>query len=253
MRSRWMAAAGLILLAFALSVTAGEPAPLLRIPFLERQSHREFHPEEGCIFYGSYPRSINELLARNPETVAFALNYPSPPEEAVSLAGIPRDTVPLFLQWDTRWGYAEYGSDVLGITGCGPTCLAMIGYYLTGDEGLTPAWVARFSEEKGHYASGRGSKWSLFTEGAVQLGLTVAEVPLTEQAMTAALKSGHPLVLSMGPGAFTVGGHYIVAAGVEPGGFRIHDPNSRIRSRKLWRFDEIESQIRNVWEFDYQG
>ena len=45
---------------------------------------------------------------------------------------------PLFLQWDPRWGYTEYGEDsFLGLSGCGPTCLSMVLYYLTGDKSLT--------------------------------------------------------------------------------------------------------------------
>jgi hypothetical protein len=56
--------------------------------------------------------------------------------------GVGGEGVPLFLQWDKRWGYERYGSDYLAITGCGPTCLAMAGYYLTGDASFDPALVA---------------------------------------------------------------------------------------------------------------
>ena len=39
--------------------------------------------------------------------------------------------VPYLLQYDSRWCYHAYGSGVLGITGCGPTCLAMAAAGLT--------------------------------------------------------------------------------------------------------------------------
>ena len=51
----------------------------------------------------------------------------------------------------------------------------------------------------------------------------------------------------MGPGDFTSSGHYIVLTGVEDGSFRVNDPNSRLRSQRLWSYEELEGQIRNIW------
>ena len=55
----------------------------------------------------------------------------------------------------------------------------------------------------------------------------------------------------MGPGAFTETGHYIVLAGVEDGKIRVNDPNSRANSERLWSYEEIERQIRNIWVIRY--
>ena len=69
-----------------------------------------------------YPWSLVELLDRNPETEEFVLNYPFRREEKIRMRDFDRSRgVPLMMQWDTRWGYIEYGSDVVGITGCGPS------------------------------------------------------------------------------------------------------------------------------------
>ena len=68
--------------------------------------------------------------------------------------------VPLMMQWDTRWGYIEYGSDVVGITGCGPLCLSMAGYYLTGDIKFSPDRVVEFALENGYNVNGSGSSWA---------------------------------------------------------------------------------------------
>ena len=38
--------------------------------------------------------------------------------------------------------------------------------------------------------------------------------------------------------------------GVEDGKIRINDCNSRVRSEKLWEFDDIKSQIRNLWVYE---
>ena len=208
---------------------------------------KEFADENG-IRYSQYPKSLIELLDRNPETKDFVLNYPLRTEEDYDLSGLDRSTVPLFLQWDQRWGYETYGSDMIAITGCGPTCLAMAGYYITGDgETFDPAAVAAFSEKNGYYASGYGSSWTLISEGAVQLGLDVTEIPLVEKRIKDNLEVGNPIICAMGPGDFTSSGHYIVLVGLQDGMFIVNDPNSVENSEKLWKFEEIEGQFRNLW------
>lgn len=198
--------------------------------------------------YTDYPQSLIELLERNPETREFVLEYPTwEPEDYDLSEYADTEGVPLFLQWDQRWGYTEYGSDVLGITGCGPTCLAMVGYYITGDDWFTPENVAAFAEENGYYTPGHGSEWTLISEGGEILGLDVTEIPRVEQRILDNLAVGNPIILAMGKGDFTTSGHYIVIVGLEDGLLRINDPNSAENSGKLWSYARIESQIRNLW------
>ncbi len=207
------------------------------------------YAQEHGLSYGDYPASLIELLERNPETEKFVLEYPtweSGDWDLSEYAGL--DTVPLFLQWDQRWGYETYGSDCIAITGCGPTCLAMAGFYITGDgETFNPANIAGFSEDNGYYAAGYGSSWTLISEGGPKLGLDVTEIPLVKKRMTDNLEVGNPIILALGPGDFTTTGHYVVIVGLEEGKFRIHDPNSQANSARLWSYEEIEGQIRNLW------
>lgn len=206
------------------------------------------YAEAHGLRYADYPESLIELLERNPETKDFVLGYPTWEPVDYDLSEYEdAEGVPLFLQWDQRWGYTEYGSDVLGITGCGPTCLAMVGYYLTGDDWFTPENVARFSEENGYYTPGYGSNWTLISEGGEKLGLDVTEIPLTKKRIVDNLEVGNPIILSLGEGDFTTTGHYVVIVGLENGQFRIHDPNSVANSERLWSYERIESQIRNLW------
>ena len=200
------------------------------------------------ISYGAYPKSLIALLERNPETEEFVLRYPFREDTEADLseyAGM--ETVPLFLQWDMRWGYEMYGSDVLGITGCGPTCLAMAGFYLTGETDFSPDKIAAFAWENGYYEKGYGSSWTLISEGAGKLGLEATELPLVKKRMVDALEAGCPIILAMGAGDFTTAGHYIVLAGIQDGKFVVNDPNSRINSQRLWSYEELEGQIRNIW------
>ena len=203
---------------------------------------------ENRISYGRYPEDLIELLEINPETEEFVLNYPFRQEMELDLSGYSRDTVPLFLQWDPMWGYEKYGSGCIGQTGCGPTCLAMAGYYLTGDDRFNPKAMADFAAENGYYASGYGSSWTLISEGAGKLGLTVKELPLVKGKMVDAVEAGHPVILALGKGDFTSSGHYIVLTGWVDGAFTVNDPNSRVRSGKQWTYEELEGQIRNIWE-----
>ena len=206
------------------------------------------YADEHGIPYRSYPKSLIDLLERNPETEEFVLNYPNREETDYDISGYDRSTVPLFLQWDSRWGYEKYGSDMIAITGCGPTCLAMVGYYLTGDaDTYDPANIAAFSEKNGYYATGYGSSWTLISEGAVKLGLDVTEIPLVEKRIKDNLAVGNPVICAMGAGDFTSSGHYIVLIGLEDGKFIVNDPNSPENSEKLWSYEQIQGQIRNLW------
>ena len=199
------------------------------------------------IRYGRYPRELIQLLDRNPETREFVLQYPFREEREPDISGFSRETVPLFLQWDPMWGYETYGSGYLAVTGCGPTCLAMAGYYLTGDTNMTPGQIAAFAQSAGYYAPGYGSSWTLFSQGAEELGLTATELPLVKKKIVDALEEGNPVILALGEGDFTSSGHYILLRGVEEGGFAVNDPNSRENSEKLWTWEQLESQIRNIW------
>ena len=204
--------------------------------------------EKNGLFFAQYPKSLIELLEKNPETEEFVLQYPLHEAGEPDLSGYDRKAgVPLFLQWDAQWGYEKYGSDYLAITGCGPTCLAMAGYYLTGSLNMNPRDIAAFAEDNGYYAKGYGSSWTLISEGSARLGLKATELPLVKKKMTDALEAGNPVILAMGQGDFTTTGHYILLTGVENGFFRVNDPNSIANSSKLWSYEQIEDQIRNIW------
>ena len=200
------------------------------------------------ISYGEYPQSLIELFETNPETEGFVLNYPFRKEMEPEFDRYDRETVPLFLQWDPVWGYEPYGSGMIAENGCGPACLAMAGYYLTGDENMTPDKIAKFAQRGGYYEEGHGSAQALISQGGPELGLTVTELALTEEEIDRALEGGNPVILAMGEGDFTGTGHFILLAEVTEEGYRVNDPNSRVNSQRLWTFEELESQIRDLWE-----
>lgn len=198
-----------------------------------------------------YPKKLINLLKNNMETVNFVYNYPKKKndEPTDSVGDVSAGEIPKLLQWDEGWGYAEYGDDIIAISGCGPTALSMVAVGLTGDDSITPYKVAKYAEENGYYVEGTGTSWSLMTEGCRQFGVEGSELPLDESVIFSALEEGNPIICSMGPGDFTDKGHFIVMTGTEDGKIQVNDPNSKTRSR-LWEYETLAEQIRNLWSFE---
>ena len=198
-----------------------------------------------------YPQELLELAVRNPETVDFVADYPQEKDQAPAetVEEAERGTIPLLLQWDPRWGCAQYGDGPMALNGCGPTALSMVICGLTGDRTATPYAVAQYAQEMGYYVDGVGTSWELMSAGGAQFGVTARELPLSQSVMENALEAGEPIVCSVGPGDFTTSGHFIVLAGVEDGKFQVRDPNRRSTSEKLWDYDTLAGQITNLWAF----
>lgn len=197
-----------------------------------------------------YPESLIELLARNSETKDFVLSYPEEKDKKhkVNLNEYKNcKSVPLFMQWDKRWGYIMYGDDVAGLTGCGPVCLSMAAVYVLQDTKYSPDYMLEWAKENGYCINGGGSLWTLISEGGEKLGLDVTEIPLDEQRIINNLEVGNPIICIMGPGDFTTKGHFIVMTGYENGKIKINDPNSYANSQKEWKYDDIYNQINNLW------
>lgn len=250
-----------ILLALAIAVTSGTQLYKLQeglfrelsYPYTEHSRAEQLvynYAWEHDLRYSSYPRELIELLDRNPETSKFVLEYPlkkdlRPEIDLSEYADSP--TVPLFMQWDQRWGYLPYGDNVAGLTACGPVCLSMVAYHLTKDPNMSPDKLMEFAVENGYCIPGNGTAWALIGEGGRKLGLDVEELPLHDGTMYNELRDGWPIICIMGPGDFTTTGHYIVITGLEDGAFRVNDPNSRENSSKLWTYEQICDQINNLW------
>ena len=198
-----------------------------------------------------YPEQLIELLQNNEETADFVFDYPEKKDTAPAdtVGEVVQGQVPLLLQWDERWGYAFYADDMIAVNGCGPTAIAMVAAGLTGDNTVTPYKVAQFSAGNGYYAGDSGTSWSLMTEGAQQFGIYGEEMGLSEDEVFSALENGHPIICSMRPGDFTTTGHFIVLTGIEDGKIQVNDPNSRVRSEKLWDYSRLEYQINNLWVY----
>ncbi len=201
--------------------------------------------------YDLYPLDLLENFTRDLDLLNFVLDYPLKYGNTYSdnVGSVEKGVIPLLIQWDERWGYYKYGETSIAVEGCGPTALAMVISGLTGNNKVTPTKVADFSLKNGYYVNGTGTSWDLMTKGAEAFGLTVKEIPLAKNTIYNALENEHPIICSMRPGDFTRTGHFIVLVGIENGKIKVNDPNSKKRSSKLWTYEELKPQIKNLWEF----
>lgn len=199
-----------------------------------------------------YPAELRALVQKNPETLDYVYQYPmlKDVEQEIDLTEEAEALkVPLLMQWDTRWGYASYGSGMIGYTGCGPTCLSMVAIYLTGNAKYTPALIASYAEEKGYYTIGSGTAWSLMSDGCTAFGVRAHDLGVNETDMITRLREGSPIICSVGPGDFTDNGHYLVITGYNENGFTVNDPNSRVRSSMTWSYARLSAQINTLWYY----
>lgn len=200
----------------------------------------------------AYTEKLIETYDKCPEARDFVLNYPLEygKERTVDMSEFENtEGVPLFMQWDPRWGYTDYAGTVGGVSGCAPTCLAMVNYYWTGDAEKHPGWMMNFATENKYVSPTGGSQWTLISEGAVELGFEVKEIALVKQWVVNRLKDGIPIIVTVREGLFTTAGHFIVLVGYENGQFQVNDPNSVANSTRTYTWEELSgnNQIKNMW------
>ena len=199
---------------------------------------------------GQYPEKLAAFAEHYGEVLDYVYDYPEKKdvEHQIDLTEEAKsEKVPLLIQWDERWGYEPYAGGLMGYAGCGPTCLSMAALYLTHDPEQTPLKAAEIAERWGYAQEGVGSAWTLFSEGSRLLGLHPQELPLDENVMKQALDQGKLIVLSVGKGDFTQSGHYLLVTGYKKKGFTLNDPNSPENSGKVWPYEKLKGQIKNLW------
>lgn len=201
-----------------------------------------------------YPKELLELASKNTESIDFVANYnkylSSTKSNSISIeSDYTSGNIPLFSQWDERWGYEKYGDNYLAINGCAPTSLAMVAVGLTGNTTINPKVVADYAYANDFYIKGVGSSWNLISQGVKYFGLKSEELPLTKSAIISTLKDKKPIILTVKPGTFTTTGHFLVLTGLASDGkIQINDPNSKINSNKTWDVNVFLKETKNLWK-----
>lgn len=202
-----------------------------------------------------YPESLVKLASYNKAALDFVYDYPFEAEyyqnKKIDIKSYyEKGKIPLFLQWDKQWGYDKYGDNYIAVNGCGPTALSMVIVGLTGNTNINPKVVADYSESKGEYVNGEGSKWTMMIDIPEHFGVEGKEIPLIKSKIIDELKEGNPIIAAMGPGVFTKTGHFIVLTGItEDGQVIVNDPDSKVNSEKTWNLNLIMKETKDLWAF----
>lgn len=196
------------------------------------------------------PEELIRMAVMRPETIPYVAGYPTRKiNEPINIESYyKKGEIPLFEQFDKQWGYDSYGDESLAISGCGPTSLAMVAIGLTGNTQINPRVVANYSEKHGGYIKNKGSSWGLMDKLSTHFG--VKGTIISSNQVIKSLKEGHPVIVSEGPGIFTLSGHFIILSGITSDGkIKVNDPDSIKYSNKTWDFKDIEKSANAFWSF----
>ena len=131
-----------------------------------------------------------------------------------------------YSQIDPRWKNHPYpASDgyedkTIGTSGCGPTCCAMV--VSSSKETVYPSTMGDIFEDEGFRVPG-GTDINCFPYVAERWGLEYKRVYSSYEAHDAC-KEGWFVVINVGEGLWTTGGHYILAVGATENEIEIYDP-----------------------------
>ena len=148
------------------------------------------HPDAYEVFRPQIQQKCLRLAADEPQAAAFVRGLPDhvvadaePNYEAPALfAGTPspeviETSIPHLYQWDQRWGYTMYDGDAFGLSGCGPTAMAMIYQGLTGTYDRTPYDMGQLAFAGGFVSDSYGGTiYGYCGYAAAQLGLAQSTV-----------------------------------------------------------------------------
>lgn len=197
------------------------------------------------------PQVIITFGKKHPEAKGFVKNFNKYKDINFNMdvsTEMDAKSIPLFIQWDKRWGYKRYGRNYVGVAGCAPTCLAMVVCGLKQNPNINPYKVSSYSAEQGFYKYGVGTFWELMITGAKHYGLNVACGKISKQYILTNLSTKTPMICSMSPGDFTKTGHFIVLTGIDNNGqVIINDPNSPKKSGRHWDVSSLVPQIKAIW------
>lgn len=145
---------------------------------------------------------------------------------------ISREDINMYYQTDYRG--IPYGGYEIGESGCGPTSSAIVISSLT-DMNVDPIETANWYNENGFQEYTGGTNFEGIDDIMLEYGLKTKRIEPTPESIYQALENGEQIIVNVGPGTFTTGGHYMVLAGVaENNEIILCDPYSREFSSKTW-------------------
>ena len=129
-------------------------------------------------------------------------------------------------QTDNRWRnhiYSSIGdsSQTIGTSGCGPTSAAMVVTAIKGT--ITPGTMGDLFVQYGYRSANSGTYWSAFRWTADVFDIGYQECTSLDTAVNL-VRNNNYVIVSVGNGLFTTGGHFIVIVGIDGDTLKIYDP-----------------------------
>lgn len=129
-------------------------------------------------------------------------------------------------QTDSRWKYHQYssigdGSQTIGTSGCGPTSAAIVVTAIKGT--ITPPEMGDLFVQYGYRSANSGTYWSAFRWTADVFDIGYQETSSLDNAVNL-VRNNNYVIVSVGNGLFTTGGHFIVIVGIDGDTLKIYDP-----------------------------
>lgn len=189
------------------------------------------------------------LASKESQALPFVRNYRESDESATGTCdALQKGKVPELYQWDTRWAWVKYSEHCIGTSGCGVTALAMVYQGLTGDSSKSPYDLSVDSVKNNYVHSGTDPDFYAFE--AKHLGLKCEEVSPSVSNLKKALGKGSIVIINVGPGDFTTGGHYIVGYAIDGlGKLHVRDPYSAVNTAKSWDVSSVMGQAKRLFVF----
>ena len=138
----------------------------------------------------------------------------------------------------SNYKFCGLKNETIATSGCGTTSMAIIASTYENNRKYDPVYMSE-EARKGKYCSkGNGTYYGLFKHEASVLGYKYLAVHKTSDVnklniVTSHLRKGHLIVVHMGAGHFTSGGHYMVLGGIDPETKKVYvyDPYNKMNSK----------------------
>lgn len=187
--------------------------------------------------------SIIQLALREPAAIDFVSKVPTADKTSQSYSDtVTQGTVPELYDWDERWGFVDYAGLPLGVSGSGPTCMAMAYMGLTGSNDRSPADMASLATN-GNYASGDAyTTEEFFTNEAAGIGLYCETPDVSAGEIVASLQNAHPVICLVRADTLTEDSHYVICVSLnEDQTVNVYDPTSSEVATRPWSAATISS------------
>lgn len=236
----------LVLILFALIIIIG--TIVLAFIYFTEETNTNYQP-----YYTMAQANENYLIENQSQIVANIkatdvdlqqlghVFIPEAPANYIDIQHVGQHNVPYLNQNDPRWADKHYGTDAsqtIWENGCAIVVLAMIDSYFTNTE-VRPEEITRWAGDE-YYMTNQGTSWSIYSAFGQDFGYDVVDVGNDFYSAVNLLDNGYLVVVSVGPGTFTQGGHVMLMRGYQDGLVYLNDPNDA--PDKMFSIQGIEAQ-----------